>query len=187
MTCSTKCVALIRLDKSQSVPEALQAIQAAFPRVRDFERDFPSLCFNVATGVGKTRLMGAFITYLYKAHGLRHFFILAPNLTIYNKLIGDFSPGSPKYVLQGLAEFATNPPEVITGDNYESGKGNPGRGARPEAPRPGKRTRSHQHLQHQQNQLGRYGAGMFLVSSGSASTSARATSNTSQALTISSS
>jgi len=114
---------LIRLDKSQSVPEALQAIQAAFPRVKDFERDFPSLCFNIATGVGKTRLMGAFITYLYKTRGLRHFFILAPNLTIYNKLIGDFSPGFPKYVLQGLAEFATNPPEVITGDNYESGRG----------------------------------------------------------------
>ena len=113
----------IRLDKSQSVPEALQAIQSIFPRVKDFERDFPSLCFNIATGVGKTRLMGAFIAYLYKAHGIRHFFILAPNLTIYNKLIGDFSPGSPKYVLQGLAEFATNPPEVITGDNYESGRG----------------------------------------------------------------
>ncbi len=97
---------LIRLEKSQPVPEALQAIQATFPQVRDFERDFPSLCFNIATGVGKTRLMGAFITYLYKTHGIRHFFILAPNLTIYNKLIADFSPGSPKYV-QGLAEFAT--------------------------------------------------------------------------------
>ena len=35
------------------------------PKVTDFERDFPSLCFALATGVGKTRLMGAFITYLY--------------------------------------------------------------------------------------------------------------------------
>ncbi len=113
---------LIKLDKTQAVPEALRAIQAAFPWVKDFEREFPSLCFNIATGVGKTRLIGAFITYLYKAHGIRHFFILAPNLTIYNKLIGDFSPGSEKYVLKGLAEFATNPPEVITGDNYESGR-----------------------------------------------------------------
>ena len=114
---------LIKLDKTQAVPEALHAIQATFPRVKDFEREFPSLCFNIATGVGKTRLMGAFITYLYKTHGIRHFFILAPNLTIYNKLIGDFSPGSEKYVLKGLAEFATNPPEVITGDNYETGRG----------------------------------------------------------------
>jgi hypothetical protein len=43
--------------------------------------------FALATGVGKTRLMGAFITYLFKAEGIRHFFVLAPNLTIYNKLI----------------------------------------------------------------------------------------------------
>jgi len=28
-----------------------------------FERDFPSLCFALAIGVGKTRLMGAFIAY----------------------------------------------------------------------------------------------------------------------------
>ncbi|MDG6912365.1 MAG: DEAD/DEAH box helicase family protein [Nitrososphaerota archaeon] len=113
---------LVKLDKSQPVPEALKAIQERFPQVKDFERDFPSLCFYIATGVGKTRLMGAFIAYLYKTKGIRHFFILAPNLTIYNKLIGDLTPGSPKYVLQGLAEFATNPPEVITGDNYESGR-----------------------------------------------------------------
>src|SRR5439155_14979718 len=28
-----------------------------------------------------------------------------------------------KYVFEGIAEFATNPPELITGDNYESGRG----------------------------------------------------------------
>jgi hypothetical protein len=42
-------------------------------------------------GVGKTRLMGAFIAYLHLAHGINNFFVLAPNLTIYNKLIADFS------------------------------------------------------------------------------------------------
>jgi type III restriction enzyme len=71
------------------------------------------------TGVGKTRLMGAFISYLHAAYGYKHFFVLAPNLTIYDKLIGDFSPNSPKYVFKGIAEFASTPPEVITGDNYE--------------------------------------------------------------------
>ncbi len=30
--------------------------------------------------------MGAFIAYLHLAEGIRHFFVLAPNLTIYNKL-----------------------------------------------------------------------------------------------------
>lgn len=40
-------------------------------------------------------------------------------LTIYNKLIADFTPNTPKYVFKGIAEFATNPPAIITGDNYE--------------------------------------------------------------------
>lgn len=112
---------LIRLDKTQDVVAALETLRAEFPQLEDFERDFPSLCFAIATGVGKTRLMAAFAAYLYRAHGMRHFFILAPNLTIYEKLIADFSPGHDKYVLEGLAEFAQNPPEIITGDNYESG------------------------------------------------------------------
>jgi len=91
--------------------------------VTDFDREFPSLCFALATGVGKTRLMGAFISYLYQAHGIGNFFVLAPNLTIYNKLIADFTPNTPKYVFKGIAEFAVHPPTVITGDTYESGVG----------------------------------------------------------------
>src|SRR5262245_37972564 len=49
-----------------------------WPMVEDFERDFPSLCFALATGVGKTRLMGAFISYLYLTGKSRNFFVLAP-------------------------------------------------------------------------------------------------------------
>ncbi len=98
---------------------ALSLINREYPTVTDFERDFPSLCFALATGVGKTRLMGAFITYLHIAHGVRNFFVLAPNLTIYEKLIADFTPGNPKYVFKGISEFATDSPEIITGDDYE--------------------------------------------------------------------
>ncbi|MCP9449799.1 MAG: DEAD/DEAH box helicase family protein [Nitrospira sp.] len=107
--------------KATDLASALEAIRREFPTVTDFERDFPSLCFALATGVGKTRLMGAFISYLHLAHGIKHFFVLAPNLTIYNKLITDFTPNTPKYVFTGIAEFATEPPTIITGDNYESG------------------------------------------------------------------
>jgi type III restriction enzyme len=102
---------------------ALTAIRTVFPQVEDFERDFPSLCFALATGVGKTRLMGAFIAYLYLTGKSRHFFVLAPNTTIYRKLIGDFTPDNPKYVFKGIAEFAQNPPLLITGENYENGRG----------------------------------------------------------------
>lgn len=117
--------ALSRIDitKRSDLSAALAAIQAAYPKVEDFEREFPSLCFALATGVGKTRLMGAFVSYLYLLGKSRHFFVLAPNTTIYDKLISDFSPDSSKYVFRGVAEFAQNPPLIITGDNYETGRG----------------------------------------------------------------
>lgn len=113
----------IDLAKDSDPETTLAAIRDTYPSVEAFEHDFPSLCFALATGVGKTRLMGAFISYLYLTGKSRHFFVLAPNTTIYEKLISDFSPESPKYVFKGIAEFATNPPLIVTGDNYESGVG----------------------------------------------------------------
>ncbi|MCB0108293.1 MAG: DEAD/DEAH box helicase family protein, partial [Caldilineaceae bacterium] len=110
-------------ENADALAHLRDVIASEFPTVSDFERDFPSLCFALATGVGKTRLMGAFISYLYLAHGLRNFFVLAPNLTIYNKLITDFTPNTPKYVFKGIAEFAANLPVIVTGDNYASGIG----------------------------------------------------------------
>ena len=107
------------LGKEADINAVLEIIRSEFPSVTDFEREFPSLCFALATGVGKTRLMGAFISFLHLAHGINNFFVLAPNLTIYNKLIADFTPNTPKYVFKGIAEFATNAPAIITGDNYD--------------------------------------------------------------------
>jgi len=102
------------------IEAALEIIRSEFPSVTDFEREFPSLCFALATGVGKTRLMGAFISYLHLAHGIKNFFVLAPNLTIYNKLIADFSDRTHhKYVFKGISEFAIDAPVIITGDNYD--------------------------------------------------------------------
>jgi type III restriction enzyme len=111
---------IVRPSKDTDPEAALEAIRSEFPSVSNFERDFPSLCFALATGVGKTRLMGAFISYLHLAHGVNNFFVLAPNLTIYNKLITDFTPNTPKYVFKGIADFATDNPAIITGDNYET-------------------------------------------------------------------
>src|ERR1700687_3758381 len=111
------------ISKMAAPAEQLAKIAEFYPSVTDFEREFPSLCFALATGVGKTRLMGAFVAYLYLAKGIEHFFVLAPNATIYQKLIDDFTPGKPKYVFKGIAEFATNAPVVVTGDNYDQGRG----------------------------------------------------------------
>ncbi|MBI4683298.1 MAG: DEAD/DEAH box helicase family protein, partial [Nitrospirae bacterium] len=111
-------------DPSQEgsiLKERLEIVRSLYPICTDFERNFPSICFALATGVGKTRLMGAFVTYLYLAKGIRNFFVLAPNLTIYNKLIEDFSNTThPKYVFKGIGEFVHNNPVIITGDNYNS-------------------------------------------------------------------
>ncbi|HBO7081889.1 TPA: DEAD/DEAH box helicase family protein [Pseudomonas aeruginosa] len=107
------------LGHERDVSAILSTLKAEFSTLEDFEREFPSLCFALATGVGKTRLMGAFIAYLHLAHGINNFFVLAPNLTIYNKLITDFTRNTPKYVFKGIAEFAQQPPLIITGDNYD--------------------------------------------------------------------
>src|SRR5439155_8907462 len=58
--------------KDADVAAALAVIRSEFPTVADFEREFPSVCFALATGVGKIRLMGAFITYLRRAHAINN-------------------------------------------------------------------------------------------------------------------
>ncbi len=110
----------LELKKEVNLSVELEKVKAQFPICSDFERDFPSMCFALATGVGKTRLMGAFISYLYLEKGIKNYFVLAPNLTVYNKLIEDFSnPSNPKYIFRGIGEFAQTPPLIITGDNYK--------------------------------------------------------------------
>lgn len=78
---------------------------------------FPSFCFDMATGIGKTRLMGAAIYYLYKTKGYKHFFILAPSNTIYDKLRKEANPIHPKYIFKGL-EAEMGRPKVYDGENY---------------------------------------------------------------------
>jgi len=76
------------------------------------------VCFALATGIGKTRLMGACIAYLRYEKGIKNFFVMAPNLTIYRKLKDDLgSASSPKYVFRGLDLFVA-PPRIIDGENY---------------------------------------------------------------------
>lgn len=101
----------ITKDYTQTIPD-LKQFQA-------FERTFPAYTFALATGVGKTRLMGAFVAYLYLVFGVQHFMIVAPGNTIYRKLVDDFSKASnPKYVFRGIEELTTSNVKIITKDNY---------------------------------------------------------------------
>lgn len=119
----TEILDQMQLAKDPDLNRWLQVIQSQYSSVKKFERDFPSLCFALATGVGKTRLMGAMIAWLYLTGRSSHFFVLAPNLTIYEKLKADFTLGTPKYVFAGIPELAQTPPVVITGEDYEDGRG----------------------------------------------------------------
>ena len=108
----------VQLRKGMNLKAALGAVHAMYPICSDFERDFMSLTFALATGVGKTRLMGAFIAYLYTQHHIRNFFVVAPNTTIFEKLKKDLSDNnSAKYVFKGLGCFST-PPQIIMDDDY---------------------------------------------------------------------
>lgn len=108
----------VSLRKGMNLKAALGAVHAMYPICSDFERDFMSLTFALATGVGKTRLMGAFIAYLYTQHNIKNFFVVAPGTTVYDKLKKDLSDfNGPKYVFKGLGCFSA-PPQIITDDDY---------------------------------------------------------------------
>lgn len=71
-------VDLVAPSKDTEIDVAREAIRVAYGNLddadfEDFERDFPSICFALATGVGKTRLMGAFVSYLYMIGKSRNF------------------------------------------------------------------------------------------------------------------
>jgi len=110
----------VKLLETKDLSTIAKAIKEENKSFEEFERNFPSICFSIATGIGKTRLMGAFISYLVKEKNIKNFLILSPNITIYDKLKEDFgNKGFNKYVFKGLPEIANNV-EIITGEDYET-------------------------------------------------------------------
>jgi superfamily II DNA or RNA helicase len=91
-------------------------VEASLPGGIRFDSTFPSFCFALATGVGKTKLLASAIAYLQRNAVSRNFFVLAPGETIYSKLIRDFTQGSKTYVFSGIA--GVDDVRVITGDDY---------------------------------------------------------------------
>lgn len=109
------------ISKKNDIKKELSKIQKKYPNIKDFEKNFISLCFSLATGVGKTRLMGAFITYLYIKGISKNFLIVAPSTTIYEKLIKDFSSHTDKYVFKGLDSIINKKPIIVTGNTWDQG------------------------------------------------------------------
>jgi type III restriction enzyme len=111
------------LSKDINLEDVGYSIKALYPIFHEFEHSFLSLTFALATGVGKTRLMGAFITYLYTNKGVRNFFVVAPNLTIYEKLkndLGNPSSENKKYVFKGVGCFSVAQPNIWMDDDYRN-------------------------------------------------------------------
>lgn len=106
-------------SKAEAEKIASENCQAPHTIAVDKEFDFPSFCFDMTTGIGKSRLMGACIYYLYKTKGYKHFFILAPGNTIYDKMRREAVPGHSKYMFKGL-EAEMGRPKVYDGENYLS-------------------------------------------------------------------
>lgn len=113
----------LSFEKGLDLNSAKDSIHDVYPIFTDFEHPFLSLTFALATGVGKTKLMGAFMTYLYANKGVRNFFVVAPSITIYEKLkndLGNPSPDNEKYVFKGIGCFASQKPNVWFDDDYRN-------------------------------------------------------------------
>jgi type III restriction enzyme len=122
LECLEKLIELIPMIPTTDLRSIEECVKQSFPEFESFERNFPNICFALATGVGKTRLIGAMIVYLAEAKGICNFVILAPNTTITEKLIREFThTKDPKYVFKGLPDFAYRTPRIVTGENYADG------------------------------------------------------------------
>ena len=69
---------------------------------------------NLATGVGKTYLMAAFIEYL-RLMGVGNVVIVTPGKTVQSKTIHNFAPGDPRYIAG-----AQVPPDIVTPQDYSA-------------------------------------------------------------------
>ena len=85
-----------------------------------FESEFadgtiPFYGFEMATGSGKTLLIGSLLAYLHKYRGYKNFLIITPNTTIYEKTIYNFDEMNTKRVFSNYIDMSYN---VVTGDNF---------------------------------------------------------------------
>jgi hypothetical protein len=114
---------LIKFSQMVSAIDIKNTEQARIKRLLEagtlrFSDDYARLTFALATGVGKTRLMGAITAYLFLENKSRHFVFLAPSSTILKKMKDEAVNTHKKYIFQGLAGFPL--PEVIHADNIET-------------------------------------------------------------------
>lgn len=109
--------ALYVLDYLCGISPNKQEKKSLIERI-DEERNIsaPFLGFEMATGSGKTMLMGASIFYIFKKYGIKNFLIITPASTdIYQKTILNFARGTFESIWANDAPFTYN---LVTADDY---------------------------------------------------------------------
>ena len=113
----------IAFDKLPTRRRHLQPFEAAWPSGHGFRTRFPVAVFRPRDRRRQNAADGRVYQLSVSQQPSRNFFVLAPNTTIYDKLIADFTPNTEKYVFKGIAEFAQMPPILVTGDTWDQGRG----------------------------------------------------------------
>lgn len=87
--------------------------QLVFTLDGDYDPDVMQV-LNLATGVGKTYLMAAFVEYL-RCQGVGNVVIVTPGKTVQAKTVANFTPGNKRYIAGSQV-----PPDVVTPQDYSA-------------------------------------------------------------------
>lgn len=108
--------ALYILDALINTPDDREIKRPLLEHVGPHSPKAPFFGFEMATGSGKTMLMGACIYILNQLHAIDNFLIITPSSTdIYQKTIRNFEKGGIDSIWHDDSPFSFN---LITGDNY---------------------------------------------------------------------
>lgn len=92
-----------------SQSEVNATFKASFPSWNAPDDGLLNFTISLATGVGKTKLIGALIAYLFNSGDSKNFLIVTPRSEIIRKFIRELRPESPKYIFYD--------PSLIAGAN----------------------------------------------------------------------
>lgn len=111
LTFDSELLETISADFDLRAPNREALRQLAFVLDGDYDPEVMQV-LNLATGVGKTYLMAAFIEYL-RAKSVGNVVIVTPGKVVQAKTIANFTPGQPGYIAGSPV-----PPDIVTPQNY---------------------------------------------------------------------